>query len=194
VNESTSGIFLLKISLARPAFWSEDTSMKLGSAKGRVAVAVAGFLSLYLQLSAQSIDQSDLFSPLNNSSLRLPSLALSDAQLFSFSTAFNRMETTASDFLPTSVLPTTTPQRTLAYVRPLTDAKDSSKEASDVSRRNLLDYVHGEVGFLYGRSTGKFGGEYKEGYVIGEVGDEKFRITAGAAFEDSSFRFPRQVR
>lgn len=54
-----------------------------------------------------------------------------------------------------------------------------------------LDYATGEIGFLYGRSTGKYGGELTQGYIIGEVGDEKFHISVGAAFEDSSFRLPR---
>lgn len=157
-----------------------------------MAVAVAGFLSLCLSLSAQQINRADLWSALSNSSLRFPSLALPDAQLFSFSTAFNRMETSTPDFLPASALPTTGPQRAIAYVTPVTDPKDSSKEVSDVSRRNLLDYVHGEVGFLYGRSTGKFGGSVEQGYVIGDVGDEKFHITAGAAYENSSIRWPRR--
>ena len=157
-----------------------------------MVVACGGFLSLCLSLSAQQIDRADLWSALNNSSLRFPSLGLSDAQLFSFATAFNRMETSTPAFLPASALPTTAPQRAIAYVTPVTDAKDSSKEVSDVSRRNLLDYVHGEVGFLYGRSTGKFGGSVEQGYVIGDVGDEKFHITAGAAFENSSIRWPRR--
>jgi len=158
----------------------------------RALSAVAGFLSLCLSLTAQQMDRADLWSAVNNSSLRFPSLALSDAQFFSFSTAFNRMETSTPDFLPASALPTTGPRRAIAYVTPVTDPKDSSKEVSDVSRRNVLDYVHGEVGFLYGRSTGKFGGSVEQGYVIGDVGDEKFHITAGAAFENSSIRWPRR--
>ena len=146
-----------------------------------MVVACGGFLSLCLSLSAQQIDRADLWSALNNSSLRFPSLGLSDVQLFSFATAFNRMETSTPDFLPASALPTTAPQRAIAYVTPVTDAKDSSKEVSDVSRRNLLDYVHGEVGFLYGRSTGKFGGSVEQGYVIGDVGDETLRAWLEAA-------------
>jgi hypothetical protein len=57
-----------------------------------------------------------------------------------------------------------------------------------------FDYATGEIGFLYGRSTGKYGGEFKQGYIIGEVGNDKLQISAGAAYEDSSFRFPRKGR
>ena len=156
-----------------------------------MVVACGGFLSLCLSLSAQQIDRADLWSALNNSSLRFPSLGLSDAQLFSFATAFNRMETSTPAFLPASALPTTAPQRAIAYVTPVTDAKDSSKEVSDVSRRNLLDYVHGEVGFLYGRSTGKYGVEVEQGYIISEMGNDKFHISVGAAYENLSGHFPR---
>ena len=157
----------------------------------RALSAVAGFLSPCLPLLAQQTDRPDVFSAMNNSFLRLPSLTLSDGASFSFASAFNRMETTTPDFLPASALPTPGPQRAIAYVTPITDPKDSSKEVSDVSRRDLLDYVHGEVGFLYGRSTGKFGGAVEAGYIIGEVGDDKFNITAGASYEHSSGRFPR---
>lgn len=76
-----------------------------------------------------------------------------------------------------------------------------SAPASAPAERNLadhlgnllpnIDYATAEVGFMYGRSTGKFGGDYKLGYVIGEVGDDKVHISVGAAYEDSNLRFPR---
>ena len=158
----------------------------------RALSAVAGFLGLCLPLSAQQIDRSDIFSALNNSLLRFPSLTLSDERPFSFSGAvappllFNWMEPTLPDFLP--ALSTTEPQRATASAAP---PKDSSKEVVDVRRPNLLDYVGGEVGFLYGRSTGKFGRDVEQGYFIGDVGNDKFHITVGASYENSSGRFPR---
>jgi hypothetical protein len=153
----------------------------------RALSAVAGFLGLCLPLSAQQTLLPDTLSALNHSSPRFPSLALSDGGLFSFSSAFNWMETTTPDFLP--ALSTTEPQRANASA---TSGKDSSKEVVDVRRPNLLDYASGEVGFLYGRSIGgKRGGEVEEGYIIGEVGDDKFHITVGASYENWSGRFPR---
>jgi hypothetical protein len=56
------------------------------------------------------------------------------------------------------------------------------------------DYATGEVGFLYGRATGKYGGDFKQAYIIGGVGDEKLHIIVGAAYEDTNFRFPRYSR
>jgi len=156
----------------------------------RVLSAAAGFLSLCLPLSAQAQTQSkagaDMFSALNNSFLR-PSLALSDGWPFSFSSAFNWIEMT-SNFLPAldTAMPAKDSTRDTATER-RGYSKDSSKEVVDV-RPKLLDYVSGEVGFLYGRSTGKFGREVEQGYIIGEVGDDKFHITVGAAYENSTRR------
>jgi hypothetical protein len=159
----------------------------------RAFYLIAGSLAFCFPLCAQQTYGPDLYSAVNNSVLRFPSLTLPDAQLFSFSSAFNRMETTRPDLLPASALLTTTTQRRIAYVAPGADSKDSSKEVSDVSRRNLLDYVHGEIGFLYGRSTGRFGGGVEQGYIIGDVGDDKFQISVGAAYQHSSGRFPRTL-
>jgi hypothetical protein len=47
-------------------------------------------------------------------------------------------------------------------------------------------YYTGEVGFLYGQWSGKGSGDYLESYVWGQAGNDKFQITAGAAFENSS--------
>ena len=148
-------------------------------------------LCLCFSVLASQTCRADIFSPLSNSLLRAPSLTLSD-QLFSFSTAFNQMETTPADFLPAGALATTTPQRPVAASR-ATDPKDFSKGSEAVEvRRNLLDYVHGEVGFLYGRSTGRVSGNTEAGYVIGDVGDDKFHITAGAYYENSDLRWRRR--
>jgi hypothetical protein len=152
----------------------------------RALSAVAGFLGLCLPLSAQQTDRPDTFSALNNFLPRLPSLALSDTQCFSFSSAFNWIEPTPPDFLP--ALKATAPPKAKASAIP---GKDSSKEIVDMQRSNLFDYASGEVGFLYGRSTGKFSREVEQGYFIGDVGNDKFHISVGAAYENSSGHFPR---
>jgi hypothetical protein len=158
----------------------------------RALSAVAGFLGLCLSLSAQQPDRPNIFSALDNPSLHIPSLALSDGRLFSFSAAvtapllFNWMEPTLPDFLPASSTPQ--PKRVTASPAP---PKDSSKEVVDVQRSNPLDYASGEIGFLYGQSTGKYGREVEQGYFIGDVGNDKFHITVGTLYENSSGRFPR---
>jgi hypothetical protein len=52
-------------------------------------------------------------------------------------------------------------------------------------------YYTGEVGFVYGRWSGKSSGDYVGSYVWGQVGNDKFQITAGAAFEDWSGSSPK---
>ena len=47
-------------------------------------------------------------------------------------------------------------------------------------------YYTGEVGFMYGRWSGKGSGDYIGSYVWGQAGDDKFQITAGASFENWS--------
>jgi hypothetical protein len=72
------------------------------------------------------------------------------------------------------------------------DPKDSASRVQTLEKQPL-EY-HGEVGFLYGRSSGKFGGDVKQTYMIGEVGDDKVHITVGASYEESSGRSPRWTR
>jgi len=156
----------------------------------RAILGVIGFLSLCLSLSAQQTGRPDIFRSLNSSPPGFPSLTLSNGGFFSFSSALSWVEP-APDFLPG--LPAAAPPRPIA-ASAAARSRDSSKEVIDVRRPNLLDYASGEIGFLYGRSTGKFGGEYKQGYIIGDVGDEKFHISAGAAYEESSWRVPHGGR
>jgi len=61
------------------------------------------------------------------------------------------------------------------------------------ARPNLI-YTGGEVGFLYGKSTGKHGGDFQQGYFIGEIGNDKFHLTVGASYEESNGRFRRWIR
>jgi hypothetical protein len=106
-------------------------------------------------------------------------------QDFSLSTTFNLIGT-GPTFLPTSYA--------MAQPRariPAESDKDSPEQAFDV-RPNY--YVTGEVGFLYGHSSGKFGGDYLNGYIVGEVGNDRFNITVGASHEEWNGRVPRWGR
>jgi hypothetical protein len=160
----------------------------------RALSAVVGFLGLCLPSFAQQPGSPDFFRALNDP-FRFPSLALSDGQPFSFSEAvapmlsFDWVETVPSVDLP--ALTVTGPRR-VAYVSG-TVGKDSSKEVVDV-RPPKFTYADGEVGAFYGRSSGKFGREIEAGYLWGEVGDDKFNITAGASYEHSSGKVPRWGR
>jgi hypothetical protein len=96
------------------------------------------------------------------------------------------MEPPPPDFLPP--LSTTAPSRANAAAA---YPKDSSKEVVDVRQPNFFDYAGGEVGVLYGRSTGKYGVEVEQGYILSEMGNDKFHISVGAAYENLSGRYPR---
>ena len=43
----------------------------------------------------------------------------------------------------------------------------------------------------YGHASGKFGGDDFSTYIVGEAGNDKFHITVGASYEESSGRLPR---
>jgi hypothetical protein len=170
-----------EILLARPEFWFRISAM------GKQEICImAALLSLGLSLSAQPTNRTEKLL-LNNSSPRFSSLALSNTQYVFLSTGLNWLAPAPGDFFPR--LPAAPEPKTVAREE---SAKDSSKEVVDLSRKNLIDYVHGEVGFLYGRGTGKFDREVEQGYVIGTAGNDKFQITAGASFENWSGRVPRR--
>lgn len=94
--------------------------------------------------------------------------------------------------VPTTPLPrpVTTAGQTLTA--PTSAPRNFPDRLSDWAPK--LGYVTGEVGFLYAHGSGKWGGDLKETYIIGEVGDDKFHINVGAAYQDSNFRLPRQIR
>ena len=127
--------------------------------------------------------QPSLFNSLDNPVFGFP---FSNRDVFSLSTTFDLMGTTRS-FLPLSTA-IESPRVTL----PPRSAKDSSNRLFDL--RPNFDYVTGEVGFLYGHSSGKFGGDYLEGYIFGEVGNDRIHISAGASYEDWNGRVPRWGR
>jgi hypothetical protein len=47
-------------------------------------------------------------------------------------------------------------------------------------------YYGGEIGFMYGRWSGKGSGDMMESYIMGQVGNDHFQITAGAEYEQWS--------
>ena len=157
-------------------------------ANKRDAITLAQLYRIDRLNSGSGVFQPNRFSSLDNPFLvgGVPSWGtFLSRQNFSLSTAFNLIGT-GPTFLPTSY----------AMAQPRTNLpsesdKDSLEQAFDV-RPNY--YVTGEVGFLYGRSTGKFGGDYLNGYIIGEVGNDRFNITVGASHEEWNGRVPRWGR
>src|SRR5262249_16469819 len=148
-----------------------------------------GLTGFGLTVSAQQIGRGTglaSFGPLLN---RGPGLTLADARSFPFSAPFAWMDPTPRDFLP-DWRPTgwDSSGGTLNFppadrAQPMTAttgsslggySKDSSKESPPELRKGFLDYVHGEVGFFYGRSSGgRNSFDTEGGYIYGETGNDK---------------------
>jgi hypothetical protein len=199
----------LKISLAFSTF-----RLCIPLMTRRTLFAVAGFVGLCGPLSAQQIEhvsqsdtfvlaqpwqnggvvetsaafgQPDVLRTLDGSFLRRPSLTLANGGFFSLADAFGWIETTPPDALPPSSA--VEPRR---FVRAASPAADSSGKF--VNWRPNIDYATGEIGVMYGKSSGKFGREYKSGYIISEIGDDNFHLSVGTFYEQSSGRVPRSGR
>jgi hypothetical protein len=91
------------------------------------------------------------------------------------------------DFASTPVRKPSAPNYRSA--NPATDGKDLSGDMISSPLNQI--YYTGEVGFVYGRWSGKGNGDYWQNYVWGQVGNDKFQITAGASFENSSGTSPK---
>lgn len=116
----------------------------------------------------------------------LPTLGLTDGGQFSYPGAFGWVEA------PAAVLPVFRP------VEPRRARVASAKAALDYEGDALMDlgeekpdlfYTGGEVGFVYGRYTGKGGGSIKQGYFLSEIGNDKFHLTVGASFTEDEGRY-----
>ena len=69
--------------------------------------------------------------------------------------------------------------------------RDSGPDGKDLPEQVFKSplngvYCGGEIGFLYGRWSGKGSGDYLDTYIQGSVGNEHFQITAGAEHQQWS--------
>jgi hypothetical protein len=76
-------------------------------------------------------------------------------------------------------------------VRDSKDGKDYSSVESMAAEKASLAWTGGEIGFYYGHSTGKFGGDEFGSYITGGVGNEHMQINVGAAYQEFNGRLPR---
>jgi len=154
--------------------------------------AVAGFLGLCFSLSAQQMRSPEQLAldgvTLDRPFLESSPLLLTDRDRFFFSTSFGAMQAT-SEFLPT--FSPAGPRRVISPAMP--DSKDSLDNVVEIKSTDRVR-VGGEVGFLYGKSTGKYGREDFQTYIIGTVGNDKFSFTAGYLHQETTGRIPRWGR
>jgi hypothetical protein len=167
----------------------------------RVLASLLGFLGLCLslplqangadQIGAQSFRQPDIFRTLEGATLihGLPALTLADPRSYSLTSAWVDIGLGPfglSPNLETAELPQVS--------APSTGRTSSPGRAPEMRLKDNY-YVTGEVGFLYGRSSGgKSSLEEKSTYIIGEVGNDKVHISVGASYEEVNGRFRPQGR
>ena len=152
----------------------------------RVLFAVAGMIALCQPLAARSPEQ--LLLDGDGFDRQQPWASLENRDRFFFSSAFGSMRTTHDflpDFDPSEPL-------SMAYL-PSSDSKDSLDRIIDLEAKSKIRWG-GEVGFLYGKSTGEYGREDFAGYIIGTVGNDKFSINVGYMRQESTFTAPRRRR
>jgi len=184
----------------------------------RAVAAVLGLLSLCLPLAAQqtnpskqigdgtialeqlrhtgaldtaaalALDRQDLFSAVDSLALihGLPVLSFLDGRRWPASSALARMGTIPPDLFPVAFLSVVEAQKENASLIDATDLPGGV-----VTSRLDRYYTGGEMGVFYGKSSGKFGHEVMQTYIMGTVGNEKFQITAGAAYQEWSGHVPR---
>jgi hypothetical protein len=145
----------------------------------RALLALAGFLCLGSSLPAQPFFAGGLF---DQPTINSPWALLDSQDRFSFSTGFGSMRATPE------YLPAFSPSEPLTYGYLAPDNKASIDRVIDLHAPDQVRFG-GEIGFLYGKSTGShgFGREDFAGYVIGTVGNDKFSITAGYYRQETNF-------
>ena len=145
----------------------------------RALLALAGLLCLGSSLPAQPFFAGGLF---DRPSINSPWVSLESQDRFMFSTAFGSMRATPE------YLPAFNPSEPLSYGYLAPDNKSSIDRVVDLHAPDQVRFG-GEIGFLYGKSTGSngFGREDFAGYIIGTVGNDKFSITAGYYRQETNF-------
>jgi hypothetical protein len=183
---------------------------------GLLLVAV-GSLGLCLSVSAQqtrskplvplrgtdalALNQQGIFKTVDSSALihELPMLTLLNGQSLPVSTPMGRMGMEQLNLFPDTLSNNLQMGMVSVSTGSRTGGKDFSTDGKDwngavpTSPSHPL-YYSGEIGFLYGHATGKYGGDVKQTYFIGTVGDDNVQITVGGSYEDSNFNFPRRGR
>jgi hypothetical protein len=171
-------------SLALNAFSLKFPDMK---AVLPVAIGILGFGVLTMKAADVSAPL-DSLSAANTEQLRFSAVSFSDIQEYAPSDRTDWIDGQQLGFspLPRPAIATSAPARRVALI-----SNDSSKEIAEPFAVKSRYHVSGEIGAAYGVSTGKYGAESEGGYIIGTVGNDKFEITAGTSYENTTFHVPR---
>ena len=121
-----------------------------------------------------------------------PVRAWSDGAQVAGDTAFANISMGLTDLFPTVYANpvSSVPARKgmAAFDAPPRDSGPDGKDLPEQAFNSPLNgvYCGGEIGFLYGRWSGKGSGDYLDTYIQGSVGNEHFQITAGAEHQQWS--------
>jgi hypothetical protein len=110
---------------------------------------------------------------------------------YSFASQWVQMGFMSQDLFPTASLsaaPSSARTPSVGRVHS-SDGKDLGADGKGIDGEMVESplsrvYAGGEIGFLYGRWSGKGGGDMWETYMVGTVGNDKFQITAGASYDE----------
>ena len=140
---------------------------------------------------ALALHRSDLFTGIDSGVLihSLPVLPLLNGRRILIQNELGRMGMTPLDLFPVAFL-----NAVEVYPDGALPRYGSDAPGGVIDLRLRREYTGGEVGFFYGRSGGKYGREDFHTYIIGSTGNERFQITAGAAYQETNFRAPRRHR
>jgi outer membrane receptor protein involved in Fe transport len=135
---------------------------------------------------ALTLARPDLFTGVDSAVLLhgIPTVTLLDGRRFPLNTELGRMGMVD---LPVAFLSAVEVQKPVSSLRYGSDAPGGV-----LNLRTERFYSGGEVGFFYGRSDGKYGREDYSAHIIGGIGNDKFNITVGAAYHESSGRSERR--
>jgi hypothetical protein len=170
----------------------------------RAILAGVGFIGACVSVFAQQpfdsvstfmLYRPEIFTALDSSSLvsDLPMRTFLDGRLPG-STPLGRMGTAPVADFPMGLVSAEPRQKRSSVAGPVRDPKDgkdySSAESLAAEKASLV-WTGGEVGFYFGHSSGRFGGDEFGSYITGGVGNEHLQINAGASYQEFNGRLPR---
>jgi hypothetical protein len=147
------------------------------------------------QTGTATLDQLNLYRPevlsmVDSAKLvaGLPMLALLNEDRLPISTPLGRMGMASTDI--SFAFADAAPVQKINASR--VDPKDSPREV--MPSQVTPEFLGGEVGVFYGRSTGKFGGDAWGSYIESSFGTDKYQISVGASYEEFDRRGSRWSR
>lgn len=164
-------------------------SMKFPGMKSLFAVSLGAMVCLSAEIRAADVSGPlDSLSAANTEELRFSAVSLSDLQEYAPSDKSEWIDGQKLGFspLPRPAIAASVPARRMALI-----SNDTSKEVSEPFAVQSRYHVSGEMGATYGFSTGKYSAETEAGYIVGTVGNDKFEITAGTSYENTTYHVPR---